>query len=278
MPLHPSPSVKTPPLLAELNGLRLPLFDETRDRSRRAELLGRIGEYLLVSLIVLVIAGIEVGRWYFKTPAQPVWVCAFAAALIAYAAVRIFWMIPQLRILAREREARRLLRLAIERLCARGYVLFEGVTSPRGWSLGLLLAGPNGVFCLIPRFVPRGRNLMETVEHVDRSTLRIGKNEVLADPLDQARRAAASLYDLLAAAGLVTVPVQPIVVFPGWTIQRPASFKDPDVLVTGEHDLENTVREAGSPIEPKDLIAVSLVLENLAGQPASPSHRGSGVS
>ncbi len=150
-------------LLAELNATRVSLIDETGSNERRTRLLARVAEYLLVSLIVLVIAGIEVERWYFNTPPQPVWVCAFAAGLIGYAAVRVWFILPQLRTLGREREARRLLRTVLQGLCAKGYVLFEGVTGARGWSLGSVVVGPTGVFCLVSRFVPRGRDLSEKV-------------------------------------------------------------------------------------------------------------------
>jgi hypothetical protein len=58
--------------LAELNATRVSLTDEAGSNERRTRLLARVAEYLLVSLIVLVIAGIEVERWYFNAPPQPV--------------------------------------------------------------------------------------------------------------------------------------------------------------------------------------------------------------
>lgn len=251
-------------LLTELNDTRLSLMDETGSSERRTRLLARVAEYLLVSLIVLVIAGIEVGRWYFNTPPQPVWVCVFAAGLIGYAAVRIWFILPQLRTLGREREARRLLRLVLQGLCAKGYVLFEGVTGPRGWSLGSVVVGPTGVFCLVSRFLPRGRDLSEQVVHLDDTSLRIGSREILADPLDQARRAAGGLYELLGSEGLETVPVQPVVIFPGWTVQRPESFADPEVLVVGDQSLEEAIRRTPGRLEPRQVIAVCLLLEKAA--------------
>jgi hypothetical protein len=272
MPLPPTRSQGVSRLLTELNTTRLSLTGEEASGERRARLLGQVAEYALVSLIVLVIAGIEVGRWYFQTPPQPVWVCGFAACLIGYAAVRVWFILPQLRTLAREREARRNLKAALNQLCARGYVLFEGLTGPRGWRLGSVVAGPTGVFCLVSRYVPRGKNLSEKVEHLDNATLRIAGREVMADPLDQARRAAAGLYEMLAAEGLDTVPVQPMVIFPGWTVERPETFIDPEVIVTGEQSLEAEIRQGDVRMEPKDLIAVSLLLEKAARTPRLPDY------
>jgi hypothetical protein len=257
-----SPAVSR--LLTELNATRVSLFDEREGGERRSQLMGRIAEYVLVALVVLVIAGIEVGRWYFDTPPQPVWVCAFALGVTGYSLLRVWMILPQVRVLSREREASRLLKAAVEGVCAKGYVLFEGVTGPRGWSLGSVLAGPTGLFCVITRFVPHGHDLSEEVEHVDDITLKIGRHAVLADPLDQARRAASGLYELLAAEGLDTVPVQPVVVFPGWTVKRAASLTDPEVLVTGDQMLESTIRESAGRMEPREMIAVSQLLEKAA--------------
>ena len=264
MPIPPTRSQGVSRLLDELNTTRLSLTAEEVSGERRARLLGQVAEYALVSLVVLVIAGIEVGRWYFKTPPQPGWICVFAAGLISYAAVRVWFILPQLRALSRERGARRLLKAALDSLCAKGYVLFEGVMGPRGWLVGSVVAGPTGVFCLVSRFVPRGQKLSEKVEHLSDTTLRIAGREVMADPLDQARRAATGLYEMLAAEGLDTVPVQPVVVFPGWTVDRPDSFSEPEVIVAGEQSLETEIRQAPHRMEPKDVIAVSLLLEKAA--------------
>lgn len=259
-------------LLTELNTTRLSLTGDEASGERRARLLGQVAEYALVSLVVFVIAGIEVGRWYFNTPPQPVWVCAFGAALISYAAVRVWFILPQLRTLSREREARRLLQAALTSLCAKGYILFEGVMGPRGWLIGSVVAGPTGVFCVVSRYVPRGQSLTEKLEHMSDSSLRIAGREVMADPLDQARRAASGLYEMLAAEGLETVPVQPVVVFPGWTVERPDSFSDREVIVAGEQSLEAEIRQAAARMEPKEVIAVCLLLEKAARVTPARSH------
>lgn len=270
MPIPPTRSQGVSRLLDELNTTRLSLTAEEVSGERRARLLGQVAEYALVSLVVLVIAGIEVGRWYFKTPPQPILVCAFALGVTGYALLRVWMILPQLRVLAREREARYLMKGVVERLCAKGFMLFEGVTGSRGFSLGSVLVGPTGVFCLIPRFLPRGRDLTEVVEQVDDERLKIGDREVLADPMDQARRAVAGLYELLAAEGLETVPVRPVVVFPGWTVRQTAGIEEPEVLATGDQGLEDLIRHYEAKLEPRLMIAVGQLLEKFS-QPGNSS-------
>ncbi len=277
MSLPPPQSSSVSQLLAELNATPITVFDESRSLERRSGLIARIAEYLLVSLIVGVIAGIEVGRWYFKTPPQPMLVCAFALGVTGYALLRVWMILPQLRVLAREREARYLMKGVVERLCAKGFMLFEGVTGSRGFSLGSVLVGPTGVFCLIPRFLPRGRDLTEVVEQVDDERLKIGDREVLADPMDQARRAVAGLYELLAAEGLETVPVRPVVVFPGWTVRQTAGIEEPEVLATGDQGLEDLIRHYEAKLEPRLMIAVGQLLEKFSRPGNSSALRAQGA-
>ena len=75
---------------------------------------------------------------------------------------------------------------------------------------------------------------------------------------------------MLAAEGLDTVPVQPMVIFPGWTVERPDTFTDPEVIVAGEQSLEAEIRQGEARMEPKDVIAVSLLLEKTARTPRLP--------
>lgn len=265
----PQDTSPTRRLLAEVNNPAFSLFDDSGTRERHSALAGRIAEYAIITLVVIVIAGMEVARWVFDTPPQPALFCFMAVCLTAYSAFRIAFIWRHIAVLGREQQARANLRHAIDDICARGWLFFDGLTDPRGRLLGSVLAGPAGVFTLIPRFIPRGRNLSETVHQKDAGTLIIGGHEVLADPIGQARRAAASLYELLAQEGLETVAVQPAVVFPGWVIAPRTeggeeTEDDNEVWVLSDRDIVPRLTRAPTVIEARDLIAVSLLLERIA--------------
>ena len=270
----PTPNPGTRQILAEVNNPRISLFDESSSRERQSALTGRIAEYAIITFVVLVIAGMEIARWKFNSPPQPMLFSFVAVCLTAYAATRVVFIWRQLAVLRREQLARQNLRSAIDDICARGWLLFDGITDPRGHLLGSVLAGPGGVFSLIPRFIARGGNLHERVEQPDADTLTISGQKVLADPLGQARRAARSLYEVLAAEGLDTVPVQPVVVFPGWQVAAPPDAVAADVWVLSDRDIVPRLTQAPTVMEARDLIAVSLLLERLASQqqPSFPLH------
>jgi hypothetical protein len=261
-----SPPASTPTrrLLDEVVHPRFSLFDDSTTRERQSALTGRIAEYAIIALVVLVIAGLEIARWLFKAPPQPALFSFIAIGLTVYAGVRVALIWRQLSILRREQRARQSLHAAIEDICARGWLLFDGLAKPGGHLLGSVLAGPGGIFTLIPRFIARGRDLSETVVQRDADTLVIGKHEVLADPIGQARRVAHALYELLAAEGLDTVGVQPVIVLPGWVVSPPDPALDCDVWVLSDADIVPRFTQAPTVLEAKDLIAVSMFLERLS--------------
>lgn len=247
-----------------MNNPRLSLFDESSSRERQSALTGRIAEYAIITLVVIVIAGMEIARWKFDAPPQPLLFSFVAVCLTGYAATRVAFIWRQLSVLRREQNARQNLRSSIDDICARGWLLFDGLSDPRGHLLGSVLAGPGGVFTLVPRFLSHGGDLSEKVTQPDADTLMIGTQKVLADPLGQARRAARSLYEVLAADGLDTVTVQPAVVFPGWEIAPPPEGVEQDVWVLSDRDILTRFTQSPTVLEARDLIGVSLLLERLS--------------
>jgi hypothetical protein len=251
-------------LLLEVNNPRFSLFDDSRTRERQSALAGRIAEYAIISAVVIVIAGMEVGRWAFNTPPQPLLFSFVAGCLTVYSAVRVAFIWRQVAVLRREQRARHNLRLAIDDICARGWLFFDGLTDNRGHLLGSVLAGPAGLFTIIPRFIARGSNLSETVRQPDADSLMIGSHQVLADPIGQARNAARSLYQVLAAEDMDTIAVRPVVVFPGWRIEPPPEDIEADVWILSDRDLVTRLTESPEIMEARDLIGVSLLFERLA--------------
>ena len=91
--------------------------------------------------------------------------------------------------------------------------------------------------------------------------LEIAGHPVFADPVGQARQAAAALYSAFAQEGLETIPVRPVVIFPGWNIRH--AGEDNDVLIVNERELVEQVLNSPTVMEPRELIGASLFLERL---------------
>ena len=271
-----APHRPTRRLLEEPLHPRHAMFDETLARQRRAALSGRVTEYVLVVVVFLLLAALECARAAWNTPPQPLLFVAVALMLGGYAAVRVAFIRRQMRQVKREENARRALRASLEAICGRGWVLFDGVVDHRGHLLGSILAGPGGLFTIIPRFLPHGSDFGERVDHIDSTLVQAGGHPVLADPLGQARRAAAALRQLLAESDLADVPVQPVVVFPGWKMGQQPPAERRDVWVVSEQTLADEVTAAPVSLDAGTMIAVSVLLERCGQAEPAPRPQAAG--
>jgi len=248
----------------EVNRPYVNLLNEGAQREERSHLLGKVTEYLVVSIFVMTLVAHEWAHWYFKWTPQPMVFAVLGVPLVGYALVRVWFLLTRLHHLRVQQNASRSLKSAIESLSEKGWYVFHNVRDTTGWNVGSVIVGPGGAFTVTARFATRRGEAGETVDHLDRHTLRLADHEALADPLGQARRSAFALYGLLSSANLDTVPVQPILVFPGWPLGRRPPQEERDVWVANEQSLAGEFSDLPKVLEPRDLIGICTVLERHA--------------
>ncbi len=250
-------AASAPPAAAEWE----PLFDPQAARGEEYEARRKKIEYVVVSLVVIYLAGYEWLRWWMKTPVQPIWLTVFAACIVGYCLLRI----GLLRLQSRARHAARYVweRLTPEfaRLGERGFYVFEGLTDWQGALLGPILVGPSGVYSLSVRTTPPTGSFFEKVHHLDADTLRLGPRRAFADPLGSARRAARRVAVYLEQRGVPGAAVTPVLIFPGWRMGQVPPGGQRDVLVVNEKTLAAEVLGRSPALEPKDLLALTEALK-----------------
>lgn len=230
-------------------------------QARIASLKSTIAEYGLVCVVVLTIAGLEISRAVFNTPPNPVLYGVIAGCFTIYAMVRVGMILPQMRALTMQRDARANLRRSIESICGRGYVFFDDVRDARGQGIGAVLAGPGGVFSLTFRHMQHGSDALEAVDYIPPDGIQVNGRQVLADPAGHARHAANALYQMLGKAGLDTLAVQPVLIFPGWKIGKLPPPEEREIWVVNETLLSEEVLRQRHTVEPKHLIPLAEMLE-----------------
>lgn len=116
--------------------------------------------------------------------------------------------------------------LADRSLAAAGYVAFHDVPGDGKWNIDHVVVGPAGVFVLETKARPRRkakRQQQENIARFDGRTLEFPWCED-RDAVQQVQRNAGWVREFLAAFPPKDVPVQPVIVVPGWYVEAKGNY------------------------------------------------------
>ncbi|MEY4706020.1 MAG: hypothetical protein RL042_2225 [Nitrospirota bacterium] len=223
--LRPSP-IKTPPL-------RLP-GQSTEERI--SELRDAFMENAIISLFLIIIAGLEWVRWLMPTPPNP-----FPATVLAITAILYTWrkrlpfatMIKNLQL---GREGELVVGQMLELLRGNGYRVFHDIPGA-GFNIDHAIVGPAGIFMIETKMRTKPMGGSPKIFY-DGTAIRIKNGRSFQKPLKQARTQAQWLANLLNAGRTTTFNVRPVVVFPEWYVERTGPRTKQDVWVLNPKALE----------------------------------------
>jgi hypothetical protein len=101
----------------------------------------------ILALFGLVLAILEWGRWYSGDPPHPIIFSTLSAALIAYAAIRIWRVWPRIRALKQARDGEKVVGQYLDALREHGFRILHDVVG-EGFNIDHVLIGPAGVFTI----------------------------------------------------------------------------------------------------------------------------------
>jgi hypothetical protein len=197
-------------------------------RARMADATLDAAEYAALALFALPLAAALLApRWAGEAqlpPREALIALAGAAALLqAWLAWRLWRTLGRARSLALEYEAEVAAGQELERLTPLGYRVFHHMpVAERGFSVDHVVVGPGGVFAVETEGrTARRANGAEWEVAYDGSSLHFpGWRETR--PLEQAVTRAAWMRTWLSATVGEMIPVQPMLVLPGWSVKRTA--------------------------------------------------------
>jgi hypothetical protein len=256
-PDQPSPAWRV------LNQPEISFLDETPRQEERSRLLGKIAEYLTVSVFVLTVMVYEWAHWYFKWTPHPLVFAVVALGLVSYALVRILMLIPKLRAISQEADAAGSYQRALKELTARGWYVFQQVRDTFDRQIGTWIVGAGGVYCVTLRYPSRKGKAFEEISEQSDGQFLVSGHPMLGNPREQASKAVMAAYALLADMGLETVPIQGVLVFPTWKITTKDSSDEASVWILNEGDLVQRLKDRPPLLEPKTVIELCTALEKL---------------
>jgi hypothetical protein len=182
-------------------------------------------EYAALGLCVLPLAASAYVAWWGASAAMPerdatVALAAAAAALQAWVLGRLWAVLRRSRRLRFGYEAELAAGQELNGLGGQGYYVFHDVPlGERAQKVDHVLVGPAGVFAVQTEARARKGAPDEREVTYDGASLRFAERRETA-PLEQAIAQAGRVREWLAAEVGMPLPVQPVVVLPGWRVRR----------------------------------------------------------
>lgn len=203
--------------------LRLPGQSLMEERTRLFE--DRVETWLLLGLLFAVVAGLEWWRYFHPSPPLP-WLYTLAALVTLGVGIwRFLRLRPHLRQLRLGLEGEQAVGQSLERLREQGYQVFHDIPA-EGFNIDHVCIGPAGVFTIETKTWSKPLRGDARVRW-DGERLTVNGAVPERDPVSQAQGQARWLARLIEDSAGRKVPVQPVIVFPGWFVESSPGGQQP---------------------------------------------------
>ncbi len=213
--------------------------------------------YLTVALLILVSTFLECYYWYFKIPQQPVFFLIISAVIVPYCYVKIRKLRKLYKNAKLGRDGEREVGQVLEELRANGYAIFHDIVGD-DFNVDHVIVTPFGIFVLETKTFSKpargeitfdGRTITRTGEPPDEK------------PVLQAIANANWIRKVLKESTGRLFPVTPVLVFPGWWVEKPSY--DKPIWVTNPKMLQWEIPKVSETLTQEDVHMVSFHLSRL---------------
>lgn len=213
---------------------------------------------LMLALLMCSLAGVEWARWYFGHPPNPVLFTIFAAAAVGYAVWRTLRARRRIRNIKLGRDGERAIGQFLESLRTRGAKVFHDFPG-KGFNVDHVVVHVSGVYAVETKTYSKPERGDARIVYNGEGVVVMGKTPD-RNPVTQARANAKWLRELIRESTGKTVPVRPVVVFPGWFVEPTAEAKASDVWVLNPRMLPGFIANSAAQLADADAQMVSFHL------------------
>lgn len=187
---------------------------------------------------------------------------AFAVPISLYAAFRIFQLGRKARRLKLGRDGERAVgQFLDDKLRPLGYHVLHDVRGGN-WNIDHIIVGPNGLFTIETKTRSKPRRGCPVVRY-DGESVTVGGWKPDRDPVSQANAQAAWLSETLSRSLGLKLPVQAVVVFPGWFVEASGSQSAGKAWVLSPKALPSFVTNNRASIDARTANTVSHFLRQM---------------
>ncbi|MGI9302683.1 MAG: nuclease-related domain-containing protein [Gammaproteobacteria bacterium] len=251
--------IKAPPLRAAGQSV-----GEELDRLIKS----RAYPYLFAAVCAWLLAGLETWKTYTHAPPSPIIYFALAIAVSAIA----FWRILAVRKVAKRlrlaQQGERTVGQYLERLRESGFHVFHDVVG-EGFNIDHVLIGEKGVYAIETKTRSKPARGDSKIHYANGQLFANG-HRIDRNPLVQGRAAASWLSATLNESTGRTVPVHPVVLFPGWWVDPLPPGRSKEIWVLEPKALPAFLDGESKRLAPEDVKLLSFHLSRYVRQTNEP--------
>ena len=223
----------------------------------------------MVALFLVIMAAKEWVQYLLKPPPTPYILSMVALIAIGYAVYRWRKTTGELHAIRLGRQGEETVgQFLEEKLRPAGFQVIHDLQG-KGFNVDHVVIGDTGIFSIETKTHSKPANRTASVQY-DGHTVTVDGHTPDRNPVEQAKAQAAWLRDLLEKSTGKNLPVQPIVIYPGWFVERqPAGV---DIWVLNEKAAVSFMVGAKQQLQPEDVSLVTFHLKRYvnAGSEKSP--------
>lgn len=209
------------------------------------------------ALLLVILAGMEWWAYSNPHPPNPLLYSFLALGAVAYAIFQGVRARPKLRALRQAEEGEKAVGQFLERLREQGYQVFHDVLGD-GFNVDHVIIGPAGLFTIETKTFSKPARGGAKITF-DGETLLAAGFAPDRNPVIQAKAQANWLQHLLAESTGKTLPVRPVILFPGWYIEDSRASRK-NLWVLEPKALPKFLANEPSIVAPEDVTLVSFHL------------------
>ena len=216
-----------------------------------------INEAVALIAVMVVIVAIEWWRAFYNSPPQPILMTITASVVVAWALRKVFKARPKLQQLRLGRDGERAVAEVLERMRESGFRVFHDIVGP-SFNVDHVLVGAQGLFVIETKTISKPPNGSPTIQY-DGEQMSVAGFTPDRDPVRQATAIASWVRDLVKESSGRQVPVRPVVLYPGWFVEKPPSLR-PTVWVLNPKALADFIGHEPAVLSPEDVKLVAFHL------------------
>ena len=201
-----------------LNAPPLRYAGQSIDEQIQTIIQDKINDYAAMGAVAIGFAFYEWLRWYLKMPYQPIAFTLIGIILGGYSYIKIRSYKRQIKNLRQASQGEKAVGQYLDVLVEKGYRTFHDVIG-NGFNIDHVLVGPTGVFTIETKTISKP---IKGQCEISYDGEKIAVNGLTPDrnPIIQAKAQAHWLRDFIEQAIGRKLKIRPVVLYPGWFIER----------------------------------------------------------